>query len=110
MNLGRSYLITTVNTKSDSKCNFKITLAPFLCAEVVNVFGRAAELLSGNAQDISLVQINFHLGPFLYYVSKETGWVGSENDNSLLTFSKVQTTDLTCDVIRNSLRLCFGKI
>ena len=65
-----------LNTKSDSKCNFKITLAPFLCAEVVNVFGRAAELLSGNAQDNSLVQINFHLGPSLHYVSKETGWMG----------------------------------
>ena len=62
------------NAKSDSKRYFKITLAPFLCAEVVNVFCRAAELLSGNAQDISLVQINFHLGPSLYYVSKE--WVG----------------------------------
>ena len=43
---------------------------------MVNVFGTAAELLSGNAQDISLVQINFHLGTSLYYVSKETGWVG----------------------------------
>ena len=58
------------NAKSDSKRYFKITLAPFLCAEVVNVFCRAAELLSGNAQDISLVQINFHLGPSLDYVRK----------------------------------------
>ena len=77
------------NSKSDSKCNFKITLVPFLCAEVVNVFGRAAELLSGNAQDNSLVQINFHLGPSLYYVSKETWWVGSEKLQFLLTFSTI---------------------
>ena len=56
---------------------------------MVNVFGRAAELLSGNAQDNSLVQINFHLGPSLYYVSKETWWVGSEKLQFLLTFSTI---------------------
>ena len=45
-----------------------------MCRSGECFFGRAAELLLGNAQDISLVQINFHLGPSLYYVSKE--WVG----------------------------------
>ena len=56
---------------------------------MVNVFGTAAELLSGNAQDISLVQINFHLGTSLYYVSKETGWVGSEKLQFLLMFRTI---------------------
>ena len=44
-----------------------------------------------NCHDIrySVVTMDIAMGPSLYYVSKGTGWVGSEKWQFLLTFSTI---------------------